>query len=304
MSISLRNIAVYSALPLALAGAFATPAAADTAAPYTITGHVDLVSRYYLRGQTATYGNVYPGLGNAGADAPEADHPVLQWGVDYSNDSGWYAGYWGSQINYSYKALGKSYDAYVAGQPLPTDYQADKSIENDIYGGYVGKIGDYSYTLGMTGYYYINGKHADALETKLGIGYGDFTIYAQTLLNDTVWGNTGDTYWTLNYGTSLPYDISFSATLGFYTYAKEGKYLGTRDPASGASCPSGQAFIVNGCYAGNLPASSNFRNLTLGITQPIGKTGLVWGLQGILAGKNRFDVQQSNKAVATISYTF
>jgi uncharacterized protein (TIGR02001 family) len=219
--------------------------ATEPAKPYTFTGHFDLVSAYYLRGATTTYGNSAPGLGNAGADAPESSQPVLQWGADLVHESGWYAGYWGSRINYSYKRLGESYDD----RTIVSGFQDNKSIENDIYGGYTAKVEDFSYTLGVTGYAYINGKYADGLETKFGAGYKAFGLNAQTLLNDTVWGNKGDTYWSLTYTTALPYELSFNASLGWYTYQKEGKYLGSSDTLSGTNCGAGTAFVVNGCYA-------------------------------------------------------
>lgn len=291
----------------ALALLLSTPAfaAEEAAAPYTLTGHVDLVSDYYLRGITSTYGNSKPGLGNKWADAPESDKPVLQWGADFVHENGWYAGYWGSMINYSYKRLGESYDQYArTGNVTITDYQSNKSIENDLYGGYVGKLGDFSYTLGMTGYYYINGKHSNAFETKLGIGYGDFSAYAQTLLNDTVWGNTGDTYWTLNYTHGLPYDITFNASLGWYTYAKNGKYIGDTDPYTGSKCAAGSTFIVSGCMAGDSQVGDAFRHVILGISQPIADTGATWSLQGIIAGQNRFGTSQGNRLFGSISYAF
>ena len=278
-----------------------TPAASPAAEPPPppFTGHIDLVSKYILRGASKTYGNSLPGLGNEGADAPESDQPVLQWGVDYVHPSGWYVGYWGSRINYSYKQLGESYDDRTI-----TDFQTDKSIENDFYGGYTGKTGDFSYTGGITGYVYYNGKHANAVETKVGIAYKEFGLNAQTLLQDTVWGNKGDTYFTVTYATTLPYDFNFTASLGYYLYKKEGKFLGTKDTALGVDCAPGQAFVVNGCFVGNAPSSGGFRHLILGVTRGIGKSGVVLGLQGLIAGENRFAVKQEDRVVASISYTF
>ncbi|HEY3700455.1 MAG TPA: TorF family putative porin [Spongiibacteraceae bacterium] len=295
------NTALINALFFAVA---ATPLIAvadeEPAAPdHTFTGHIDWVTKYILRGASETYGNVRPGLGNRGADAPESDTPALQWGVDYVDASGWYVGYWASQINYSYKQLGKSYSDRGI-----TDFQTDNSIENDLYGGYSNKIGDFTYTAGFTGYYYYNGEHADALETKLGIAYGPIGFYAQTLLNDVVWGNKGDTYWTAVYTQPMPFDIMLTASLGYYTYSKEGKFLGTEDTKFHVDCAAGEAFNVNGCYAGDRPKSSGFRHFIVGITQPIGKTGLVWGVQGLLAGKNRFGIKQTGGAIGSISYTF
>lgn len=302
------------ALTLACAGAFAgsvafaqeaAPAATAAATPQApapegpkLTGHVDLLSKYILRGITTTYGPAAP-LGNPGGDAPESDNPALQWGVDWTHPSGVYLGYFGSTINYSYQRLGESYTDRAI-----TDFQSKKSIENDLYGGYNGKLGEFGYTVGMTGYVYINGKNADALETKLGVSYGDFSLNAQTLLNDVVWGNKGDTYWTLNYSKPLPYDLTLTASLGYYTYKKEGKYLGTVDTLTGAACPAGQSFADNGCYAGGAPSSGGFRHLIVGVTQPIGKTGATWGLQGIIAGENRYGIKQGNQVVASLSYGF
>lgn len=275
-------------------------AAEEAAVPAsTFTGHLDWTTRYILRGASETYGNARPGLGNKGADAPESDTPAVQWGLDYADASGWYAGYWASQINYSYEQLGKSY-----GDRTITDFQTDNSIENDLYGGYIGKAGDFTYTLGLTSYIYIHGSHSNALETKLGLGYGQFGVYAQTLLDDVVWGNKGDTYWTAVFTQPLPWDITMTATLGYYTYTKEGKFLGTKDTALNVDCAAGEAFVVNGCYAGNAPSSGGFRHFIVGVSQPIAKTGLVWNVQGLIAGDNRYGIKQTGAAVGTISYTF
>jgi Bacterial protein of unknown function (Gcw_chp). len=224
---------------------------------------------------------------------------VLQWGADASWKNGFYAGYWASMINYSYSQLGKSYSDRSI-----TDFQHDKSIENDLYGGYNGTLGDFTYTVGMTGYVYFHGEHSDALETKLAVGYGPFTLAAQTLLQDVVWGNSGDTYWTLNYTHALPYNINFTGSLGYYSYAKQGKYLGTTDTLTGTACAPGNSFVVNGCFPGEAPKGGAFRHLILGITQPIGQSGFSWGLTGIIGGDTRFGYKQDNKAVVNLSYGF
>jgi uncharacterized protein (TIGR02001 family) len=294
------NARISTAAMLMTAACGSAFAADAPAAPYTVTGHIDLVSRYYLRGATTTYGNALPTLGNKIADAPESDRPALQGGIDFVHESGFYAGYFASTINYSYKQLGRSYN----NRSIVSGFQDDKSVENDFYAGYNGKAGDLGYTAGLTGYYYINGKHANAFETKLGLSYGDFALSAQTLLNDVVWGNKGDTYVTLNYTHALPYRITFLGSLGGYLYKKEGKFLGTTDTLTGVGCGGASAFNINGCYAGNTPVSSGFRHLVLGFTQPVFETALTWGLQGIIAGKTRFGVKQENKVVASISYGF
>lgn len=264
-----------------------------------LTGHVDLVSRYILRGASSTYGPASPGVGNGGADAPESDRPALQWGADWTHPSGVYFGYWGSQVNYSYLRLGQSYsDRGIS------DFQSRKSIENDVYGGYNGKINEtIGYTLGLTGYLYINGAHANAAETKLGVSIGDVSLNAQTLLRDVVWGNKGDTYWTLNFSRALPYQITLNTSLGYYTYHKQGRFLGSQDTLAGTACPMGQSFSVNGCYDGGAPVGGALRHLSVGFTQAIAG-GATWGLQAILGGDNRFGVKQEKRLVANLGYGF
>ncbi|MBB3221267.1 TorF family putative porin [Pseudoduganella umbonata] len=291
-----RHHAVPRLFAAGLAIACALPGARAQEA--TVTGHVDLVSAYVLRGVTTTYGPGAPGAGNAGADAPESNRAALQWGADWSHPAGWYLGYFGAQINYSYRRLGDLYS-----DPAVTDFRAKKSVENDFYGGYSGKLGDVGYTLGLTGYVYLNGPHANALETKFGLSYGGFSAAAQTLLDDVLWGNRGDTYWTLNYAKGLPGDFTVSASLGWYTYAKEGKYLGTFDTFNGTPCAPGSSFNVT-CMPGAGPVSGAFRHLVVGVTRPIGDSGFTWGVQGIAGGENRFGVRQKHRVTASVSYGF
>jgi len=117
---------------------------AEAARTWSAHVHTDPVSRYVLRGLTKTYGNG-PALGNEFADAPESDKPALQWGADFAHSSGFYLGYWGSQINYSYEAFDKSYSDRSI-----TDFQDDKSIENDFYGGYTGSFGNVGCAVDVT----------------------------------------------------------------------------------------------------------------------------------------------------------
>jgi uncharacterized protein (TIGR02001 family) len=301
ISFPLRALVCSTALVAGATSAIAADAPAAAPAPdYTLTYHVDLVSRYYSRGLTTTYG-IKP-VGTKLADAPESDKPALQWGADFVHSSGFYLGYWGGQINYSYDAVGKAYSDRSIGT-----FQDEKSIENDFYGGYNGTIGDIGYVVGGTYYYYINGTASNWFETKLGLTYGPFGFYAQTALQESQASNKGDTYWTLTYATALPYDVNFLGTLGFYTYKKEGKYLGSNDtaPATAGPCPAGSYFNVTGCMVvGGSLSSGNFRHLTLGFTKAIPDTPVTLGLQGIIGGKNRFDISQGDRVVVTVSAGF
>jgi hypothetical protein len=343
---NLKHKLLAAALPLAFAAtSFAAEEAKKEEAPapdWNWTAHVDVNSAYYLRGITNTYGNnkwdeSAAKTANSWGDAPESRNPALQWGFDITHSSGFYLGYWASTLTYSYDKVGKSYDLYKqygiapgpvspAPAPLPAsyanfDYSSEPSIENDFYGGYTGKLGDLGYDLGLTYYYYLDGTHSNAPETKVKFTYGDFGLSFQTLLDDTIWGNQGDTYTSLTWTKALPYGITFTANAGWYFYEKEGKYLGSRDTtlAGSPTCNTafGQTngfFFVNGCYesvdrAGNLSSEAKvldqgFRHLILGISQPIGETGLTWNAQAILPGVNRFNIKQDPKATIGIAYSF
>jgi uncharacterized protein (TIGR02001 family) len=120
-------------------GAFALPAAAQTAAPaaaaapaspHTFTGNVGLVTDYLFRGISQTHGK-----------------PAIQGGFDYAHSSGFYAGVWGSSIAWVS-------DAQNTSVPL----------ELDVYGGYKNTFagGDWNYDVGLITYNYPGTKDVTA----------------------------------------------------------------------------------------------------------------------------------------------
>jgi uncharacterized protein (TIGR02001 family) len=84
--------------------------------PYSLTANVFLVSDYFFRGITQTWGK-----------------PAIQGGADFVHDSGLYLGTWASNV---------SGNTYAGG-----------SMEWDFYGGYNYKIND-DFTVGAGLYYY------------------------------------------------------------------------------------------------------------------------------------------------------
>lgn len=161
-----------------------------------MTGNIGVFSKYILRGQT------YP----AGTTPSENDGTAVQGGMDYSHASGFYAGYWGSNLSYG--------------------NDANTGFENDFYGGYGGKAGSIGYSIGLIQYYYLNVDNSDGLEVDASLSFGPVKGRMQYLTGDVAWGNAGDIYWTLGYSTKLPKDFSFGATLGHYTYDdSKGKYI-------------------------------------------------------------------------------
>jgi uncharacterized protein (TIGR02001 family) len=131
-----------SIVAAALVAAFSAPAVAQTAAPaaeaapaspHTLTANVGLFSSYRFRGIDQTFGK-----------------PALQGGVDYSHESGLYAGNWNSNVN--------------SGAGFP-----DGNLEMDFYGGWKKTWGDWGLDVGGIVYYY-PGSEARNLGTRADSG--------------------------------------------------------------------------------------------------------------------------------------
>lgn len=240
---------------IALVPLFAVPAAVvSTSAHAELSAHVNIVSKYILRGIVEE---------NSGT--------AVQAGIDWAHDSGFYAGYWASNLSYTYDNTGE--DPYTT-----------EGFENDFYAGFAGSVGDFTYNIGLIQFYYLNIDDSNLPELVLGAGYGPLSIQAQYLLKDGVWGNTGDTYITLNYGASLLPKLDFSASLGYYLYDDDD--------------------------AGNTKASfettedSAFRHLNLTLTTPIGETGADFSFTYIVAGEDRAGDSYDDTIVLGMHYAF
>ena len=235
--------------PLILATAVASsPMIATSAAQAaSVTGNIGVHSQYILRGNTASMEN---------------DDAAVQGGFDVGFDSGFYLGYWGSSLGYS--------------------DDGENGFENDVYGGYAGSIGDFSYDLGLVQYYYLNIDDSDGTEAYGSVGYGPFSVGFKTLLNDVVWGNQGDTYWTASFSQPLPKGFNFDATAGFYTYEDSGKYIADSDTTE----------------------DSAFRHLNLSLSHPIGDTGADMGVTYVIGGKLRDGTDLDNAVYFSLTYGF
>lgn len=228
--------------------------------PGTVTGNVSVVSNYNLRGiTTAPWG-------------PENDNAAVQGGLDYSHDSGFYLGYWFSTLGYSYAGLQPG----CLGTKCTT-----KSFENDFYAGFKGKLNDeVGYTVGGTIYYYYPGWESMGYETMLGLNYKEFSVSAQTLLNNVTFGNQGDTYFLATYAPALPAGFTGKVQLAAYYYGDDDEFTG----------PTTTDFA--------------FRHATLGLSHPLGATGANMSLDYVFGGYARDESKQKNKVVLGASYTF
>lgn len=243
----------FKTLATALAMATVSTAAMvpTIASANEVTGNISVLSSYILRGNTS---------------APENTGATLQGGLDYTNESGLYAGWWTS-------TLGE--EAY--GMP--------NALENNFYAGYNGSLAeDVGFTVGATYYYYydVGTSVFDGFELLLGLDYKGVGLTAQTLLEDTGWGNAGDTYLKATYSYPLPNDFSLDTALGLYYYEQSGKYIpdvATKDDFS-------------------------FRHFDIGLSKAIGETGATASMNYIIGGDDRLGNNLKNKVVFGLSYGF
>lgn len=132
--------------------AVSAPVFAAEESPHSLSANVGFVSDYRYRGISQT-----------------EKKPALQGGFDYEHASGAYLGVWGSNI--SWIKDGKS------------------SLELDLYGGYGGEVGDFSYDVGLLQYYYPGGKvegaaNPNTLEAYVGGGWGPLSVkYSHAFTN-------------------------------------------------------------------------------------------------------------------------
>lgn len=231
------------------AGTFVAPMAAHA----ELTGNIGIHSKYLLRG-------IFE----------ENDGAAVQGGLDYSHDSGFYAGWWFSSLGYSYEA--DTGDTDVEG----------KGVENDLYGGFAGEAGGIGYDIGLIQYVYVNVDDSNLTEltAKLSLGGGYFGF--QYLLNDGWWGNAGDTYWKAGYAMDLPKNFGLAFDLGWYTYDDDD----------------------NSELGAVTLEDSAFRHFNITLSHPIGDTGADMYAQYVFAGQDREGTDYDDTMVFGLTYKF
>ena len=142
-----------------------TTAGLTAAAPSyaEITANASVTSNYIWRGLTQT-----------------TNDAAVQGGIDYANESGFYAGTWVSNVNYG------ADDVY--------------SYEHDLYFGFSGESGDISYDVGYLYYNYDAEAEFDFAEVYGSVGFGGLSVTLSLLANGI---GTGDEVITTNF-TAYP----------------------------------------------------------------------------------------------------
>lgn len=240
--------------------AYCCIAANASSSQIEVSGSIDVVSEYISRGLTR---------------APENDGVALQASLN-ANFNQFYAFYWGSTLNYSFREIqnGKSY--------------ASDKFEHDFGVGYRFDIGDINVDLWDAFYYYQGGKHTTSNElgitfTKQVAKSAELSLGLTTFLYDVVYMNQWDTYLQVDYTHFINDKLSATASTGFSYFQDKGKY-------------EGGAFL-------NTQTDFTFRYASTQLNYLIHPNVTGYG-QYIVGGYDRTDIKQKNKVVLGLSYAF
>lgn len=161
-----------------------------------VSGNVGVVSEYMFRG-------ISQGTGAA-----------VQGGIDYSHDSGFYAGLWGSNIDWG-----------------------TGHAETDVYAGFSGEAGGFSYDFGATYYYYPEYKEdalyaldsdfdPNTIEGYVKLGFGPVTLgtfYTPKWFGavDGSGDDVSQLYVNLSAGFPISDSLSLDAAVGYTSLSED-----------------------------------------------------------------------------------
>ncbi len=247
-----------AAAVLLLAAALPAWAGEQTASHGAISGSASVLSKYIYRGGV------------------ENDDVALQAGLEYAHQSGIFAGYWGSTLDY---------DA--------TDERKDSGFEHDFYLGYGRALNeDWSYKTQVTAYVYQNGgsvysdgadqkRRTTGVEMLNSVDYKNLSLGLAVLLADVNYGNAGDVYLSAAYEHELPEDFKLRASAGGFIYNDR------RDDT-----------VVQ------TAKSAVFSEARIGAAKVIGSTGAEIALDYVWGGKDRSGASLDDHTVIGLNYSF
>jgi uncharacterized protein (TIGR02001 family) len=141
------------------------------------------------------------------------EEPAISGSFDVAHASGFYAGTWASNVDFSNIGL------------------SNVSAEYDIYAGFGGEFGDsgVSYDIGVLRYMY-DADDLDWNEFYASIGYSYFSL---GVAHSTDVYNTDEdgTYWTLGFDYDITDSVALSAGIGYYDYDQAVVGAGNPDEA-------------------------------------------------------------------------
>ncbi|MFC6438788.1 TorF family putative porin [Bowmanella sp. JS7-9] len=135
-----------------------------------------------------------------------ADGASVSGGLDYSNESGFYAGTWIGTI----------------------DWGIGNAAETDLYLGYSGEADGFSYDVGYVYYAYLESEYdgSDFGELYFKGAMADFNFSIAYTINsdadDAAPFGQGDLYYSVGYEFALSEDYSLALTVGHYDFDVDG----------------------------------------------------------------------------------
>lgn len=185
-----------------------------------LTGNVGATNNYVWRGVTQA-----------------ADGPAISGGVDYEHGSGFYAGTWISNVNFSAATGSQQY-------------------EQDYYAGFAGGSGDLSYDVGYIYWDYPLAPGADFGEAYGSVGYDILSVQVNYTTNSQTDPDTesafveGDIYAQATLDFPLTDDgLGMSLTAGHYEYNDDGLDADNDGVASVSSYNHYNAYLNKGEFS-------------------------------------------------------
>lgn len=162
---------------LLLGSVLATSSLMSGAAMAELSTNIGVTSNYLWRGVTQS-----------------ADLSAVSGGIDYANESGFYAGTWTSSL-------------------------ASGQYEIDFYAGFSGEASDISYDVGLIQYMYpVTDVELDFTEVQATVGYGPASLYiAQTIDTEDSTAEGDSLYIALSAETAIDKDYTAGITFGSFS---------------------------------------------------------------------------------------
>jgi len=130
-----------------------------------------------------------------------SDGAAVSGGLDWSNDDGFYAGTWVSNVTWT-----------------PT-----AGYELDVYGGYGGSAGDISYDVGYIAYLYpVGDQESDFSEVYGNLGFADFSVGVAYQVDAEASGATNPIYISAGYDMEINKDFGLGLYAGNYDFDSAG----------------------------------------------------------------------------------
>jgi uncharacterized protein (TIGR02001 family) len=150
---------------------------ASTASMAEVSANVGVTSNYLWRGVTQS-----------------ADLSAISGGLDYSHESGFYAGTWTSSL-------------------------ASSQYELDLYAGFSGEASKVSYDVGLIQYMYpVGDVKLDFTEAQVTVGYGPASLYVAQTIDTEDSSLAGDSlYVALSAETAVSKDYTVGFTYGSFS---------------------------------------------------------------------------------------